>query len=255
MGRDDIIKLLPIPKLGDYLNQVDKMMRQTASGSTFSKEILQLIDSGGKRLRPVFLLASAKLCGHRIDKQIISSAAAIELVHKASLVHDDIIDKDGLLPPDQALLIGDYLIAAGLEHAAYTGDQAVKILAKAIQSMAEGQAMQLKPAYKADVADKFYIKTVKHKTAALFSAACQLGSLGDPLESGLSEFGESFGVAFQVVDDITDGDFKTAEIDAAKSGAQKFVLSAKNSLKLLPPNELKEDFANFPQTFLDTSLR
>lgn len=255
MGREELLKLLPIPKLPAYLGQVDTAMKQVIAGSEFQKPITYVLQRGGKRLRPMLLIASAQLGGKKISQEVIWAAAAIELIHESSLIHDDIIDGDSQLELAQALLMGDYLIAAGLGAASTIGTGAVKILSDAIKAMAEGQAQQLTPKYKADTTDQFYIKTAKNKAGALFAAACQLGGLGSPQAHALGKYGETFGVAFQIIDDIVDGDFRPGQLAAARQTAQRYNSSAQKSLSKFPDSSLKWSLTDIPKLFLEVSLQ
>lgn len=254
MGREELLKLVPIPKLPAYLDQVDATMKKTVAGGQFEESITQLLQRGGKRLRPMLLIASARLSGKPIDKPIILAAAATELIHEASLIHDDIIDDDSQLELSQALLMGDYLISVGLGTANAVSAEAVGLLANAIKLMAEGQAQQLTARYRADAADEFYIKNAKNKAGALFAAAGELGGLGSPDVSALREYGEAFGVAFQIIDDIVDQDFSSRDLPAAKIIAQKHISLAKNSLKSFPDSPLKWSLVEIPNLLLEMSL-
>jgi geranylgeranyl pyrophosphate synthase len=153
-----------------------------------------------------------------------------------------------------ALLMGDYLIAAGLGLGGALGSSTVDILAGAIKSMAEGQAQQLSRRYRADTSDEFYIKTAKNKAGALFAAACQLGAAGSPAQPALRKYGEDFGVAFQIIDDMVDLDFGPAQEPAARLAAQKYSSSAQKRLLRLPDSPLKWGLAELPGLLLEVSL-
>ncbi|MDB5183039.1 MAG: putative polyprenyl diphosphate synthase [Candidatus Saccharibacteria bacterium] len=205
-----------INNLAAYLEQVDQKLKSV--GTKDIPGLDRMLVARGKRLRPSLVIAIAEYCGVKIDEKVITAAAAVELVHLASLVHDDIIDNGTLrwgVPTintmegaTAALLAGDYLLAKGCALAASCGAQAGVVMAETIASLCEGQAKE--------IADQFNIArtveslnaAIKGKTCSMFVAACTLGGLAAMLDSEdtntLSEFAEYFGLAFQYMDDISD---------------------------------------------------
>jgi octaprenyl-diphosphate synthase len=189
------------------------------SGVTLIPDLARhLIDSGGKRLRPMLTLAAAQAGGYRGEHHV-RLAAAVEFIHTATLLHDDVVDESALRRGKVAanlmwgnkpsVLVGDFLFSRAFQLMVETGDMAVlDILAGASAIIAEGEVMQLKSSNTLDVSEAHYMSVVKAKTAALFSAAAHSGALlterGDAFVSGMRAYGENLGIAFQLVDDALD---------------------------------------------------
>ncbi|MGC8795493.1 polyprenyl synthetase family protein [Thermodesulfovibrio sp.] len=177
-----------------------------------------IVNSGGKRLRPLFLLSSADLVGYREYKRVIL-AAVIEALHTASLLHDDVVDEADLRRGKVSankiwgnqvtVLLGDYLYAKALHiSVAQESLPIMEALSLATSQMAEGEILQLMKAGDPTITFDEYIKIITGKTAGLIRAACRIaGILGElPQEKlqALTEFGHNIGIAFQMVDDILD---------------------------------------------------
>ncbi|MGB9711284.1 MAG: polyprenyl synthetase family protein [Thermodesulfovibrio sp.] len=177
-----------------------------------------IVNSGGKRLRPLFLLSSADLVGYREYKRVIL-AAVIEALHTASLLHDDVVDEADLRRGKVSankmwgnqvtVLLGDYLYAKALHiSVAQESLPIMEALSLATSQMAEGEILQLMKAGDPTITFDEYIKIITGKTAGLIRAACRIaGILGElPQEKlqALTEFGNNIGIAFQMVDDILD---------------------------------------------------
>ncbi len=177
-----------------------------------------LIDSGGKRLRPLLTLAAARLGGYA-GAGHIKLAAAVEFIHTATLLHDDVVDDSALRRGKvsanivwgnkPSVLVGDFLFSRAFQLMVETGNLAVlDILAGASAVIAEGEVMQLKSANNLSVAEDDYLRIVSAKTAALFAAAAQSGAIvsGQAPEriAALRRYGDNLGVAFQLVDDALD---------------------------------------------------
>jgi octaprenyl-diphosphate synthase len=177
-----------------------------------------LIDSGGKRLRPMLTLAAAKLGSYRGDAHICL-AAAVEFIHTATLLHDDVVDASTLRRGKVAanlvwgnkpsILVGDFLFSRAFQLMVETGSLTVlDILAGAAAIIAEGEVMQLKSANNLAATEEYYLQVVKAKTAALFSAAAEAGAVvsgqGAALERAMKCYGDNLGIAFQLVDDSLD---------------------------------------------------
>lgn len=180
-------------------------------------------DAGGKRLRPVMALLACEAAGGAAE-DALPVALAVELVHNFSLVHDDIMDRDATRrgratvhtkwDEPMAILAGDVLFARAFEVLARIGEpaahqEAAGLLSRAIRQLCEGQAMDVAFEKRRDVAVAEYLDMIRGKTAVLFAAACHGGALGAPKRSraavdALDRFGEGFGMAFQVADDILD---------------------------------------------------
>jgi octaprenyl-diphosphate synthase len=177
-----------------------------------------LIDSGGKRLRPLFLLLSADIAGYK-GKAHLDLAGIIESIHTASLLHDDVVDaaevRRGKLPAHSiwgnqvVILVGDFLYANALRLAVMQKNQKImETLSGATTKMTEGEILQLTKIGDPDITEKEYLNIISAKTGALISAACRigaiLGSLPENKENALSHFGMKTGTAFQMADDILD---------------------------------------------------
>jgi geranylgeranyl pyrophosphate synthase len=170
----------------------------------------ETLAAGGKRLRPVlvFLATPPEL---REDERPLAAGTAVELVHMATLVHDDLLDSAALRRgrptvwaahgPDAARAAGDYLFARAFAELSATGDaRAVELLAGAALSLARGEALQRRQAHRPDTSVEEYLERCSLKTGKLFEAACLLGGG----RAGLGAFGLALGIAFQIADDILD---------------------------------------------------
>ena len=202
------------PGLDDYLAELEARLRVTVAGhrGTVAQAGAESLAAGGKRLRPllVFLTASGE--------PPLAAGVAVELVHVASLVHDDLIDRAALRRGKAtawkthgavgARATGDYLFARAFAELAGSGDaQGVQLLADAALALARGEALQHAQAHRPDTTVDDYLRRCSLKTAELFRAACMLGSR-DPR---LGEFGHALGIAFQITDDILDCTGSTIE--------------------------------------------
>ena len=177
-----------------------------------------LIEAGGKRLRPLLTLAAARLLGYRgTDHQKL--AATVEFIHTATLLHDDVVDESErrrgrptanlLWDNKSSVLVGDYLFARSFQLMVETGSlRVLDILANASATIAEGEVLQLTAAQDLATDEGIYLKVIRGKTAALFSAATEVGGViaGAPEAQvrALHVYGDALGIAFQIVDDILD---------------------------------------------------
>ena len=177
-----------------------------------------LIDSGGKRLRPMLAVASAKLAGYP-GQGHIRTAAAIEFLHTATLLHDDVVDQSNIRRGKKAarmiwgnqatVLVGDFLLAQAFRMLVEVGSLPnLKILSNAAARLSEGEVMQLAAAKNTATTEDEYLAIINAKTAALFSAAAESGAAlaGRPAEelAALRSYGKNLGLAFQLVDDALD---------------------------------------------------
>ncbi len=177
-----------------------------------------LIDSGGKRLRPMLTLAASKLCGYT-GAGHIRVAAAVEFMHTATLLHDDVVDESALRRGKQtarmlwgnqaSVLVGDFLLGQAFRMLVDVGSLPVlKILSNAAAVIAEGEVMQLAAAKNTATTEDEYLAIINAKTAALFSAAAEVGaaitSRPAPEQTALKSYGRNLGLAFQLVDDALD---------------------------------------------------
>ncbi len=177
-----------------------------------------LIAAGGKRIRPLLTLLAARLCGYRGDRQI-GLAAAVEFIHTATLLHDDVVDESELrrgTPSANALwgnkapvLVGDFLFSRAFQLMVEDGDlRVLEILSQASAVIAEGEVAQLVTANDTGIEEEDYLRVIRAKTAALFEAACHIGAVvagrSRREEEALARYGLHLGIAFQLVDDALD---------------------------------------------------
>ena len=177
-----------------------------------------LVEAGGKRLRPMLTLAAAKLCGYD-GPYHVHLAATVEFIHTATLLHDDVVDESDkrrgrptanlLWDNTSSVLVGDYLFARSFQLMVETGSMRVlDILANASATIAEGEVLQLTAAQDLATTEAIYLQVVRGKTAALFSAAMEVGGViagtDEALVKALYNYGDALGVGFQIVDDLLD---------------------------------------------------
>ncbi|MEO7446032.1 MAG: polyprenyl synthetase family protein [Ferruginibacter sp.] len=177
-----------------------------------------IIKRKGKQLRPMFVFLSAKLNGD-INESTYRAAALVELLHTATLVHDDVVDEsyerrgffsiNALWKNKVAVLVGDYLLSRGLLLATENNDFAhLQILSQAVQQMSEGELLQMEKSRKLNIDEAVYFEIIKNKTASLLSSACAAGaySSSKSMEKAdvMKKFGELAGIAFQIKDDLFD---------------------------------------------------
>jgi octaprenyl-diphosphate synthase len=177
-----------------------------------------LVEAGGKRLRPMLTLAAARLCGYE-GPYHVHLAATVEFIHTATLLHDDVVDESqqrrgrptaNLLWDNQSsVLVGDYLFARSFQLMTEPGSMRVmRILSNAAATIAEGEVLQLTAAQNLATDEEVYLQVVRGKTAALFSAATEVGGViagaADDQVQALFDYGDALGIAFQIVDDLLD---------------------------------------------------
>ncbi|MDT8857246.1 polyprenyl synthetase family protein [Paracoccaceae bacterium Fryx2] len=177
-----------------------------------------LVEAGGKRLRPMLTLAAARLCGYGGPFHI-HLAATVEFIHTATLLHDDVVDESQrrrgkptanlLWDNKSSVLVGDYLFARSFQLMVETGRlEVMDILANASATIAEGEVLQLTAAQDLATTEGIYLQVVRGKTAALFSAATEVGGVIADAPAAqiaaLRDYGDALGVAFQIVDDLLD---------------------------------------------------
>ena len=195
--------------LADNLTPHLELVREIASHILFS---------GGKRLRPLLMVLSAKLCGYKGDYDKTFSTI-FEYLHVATLLHDDLVDgarmRRGKMAAhlvwdnSKAVLVGDFLLARALSIAAKTGRMAIiETIADITENMSQGEIHQLMRKGALDVSEAEYMEVIRRKTAVLFQGACRISALiadaSRDKESALSEYGYHLGLAFQMADDLLD---------------------------------------------------
>lgn len=238
------------------MERVEEILRrETEHEHPFLRELLgHSLRSRGKRLRPLLLLYSARILGGVSDLHV-ALGAVVELLHNATLVHDDVLDESDLRHGKKALhrvwgneasiLLGDYLFAkayalcARLHHR-----EANLILARVVEEMCVGELSQVAAKFDFSIDEERYLQVIHRKTASLFGAACRLGSMGlraDPAAvEALARYGLCIGTAFQIVDDCLDleGDERTAGKSLGTDLMQgKLTLPVIQLLRQAPPEE------------------
>jgi octaprenyl-diphosphate synthase len=176
-----------------------------------------IIKRKGKQMRPMFVFLSAKLLGE-INDDTYNSATLVELLHTATLVHDDVVDDanerrgffsvNALWKNKIAVLVGDYLLSKvlllSIEHKKY---RSLEIVARAVREMSEGELLQIEKARRMDIDEATYFEVIRQKTASLIATCCEAGAVSVSREDEadrMRKFGELVGLAFQIKDDIFD---------------------------------------------------
>lgn len=177
-----------------------------------------LVEAGGKRLRPMMTLAAAKMCGYD-GPYHVHLAATVEFIHTATLLHDDVVDESAqrrgrptanlLWDNTSSVLVGDYLFARSFQLMTETGSlDVLRILSNASATIAEGEVLQLTAASDLATTEAIYLQVVRGKTAALFSAAMEVGGViagkDAAIVQALYDYGDALGIGFQIVDDLLD---------------------------------------------------
>jgi octaprenyl-diphosphate synthase len=216
-----------------------------------------LLNQKGKKIRPILVLLSAKLCGE-INSRTYIGATLVEMLHTATLIHDDVVDDastrrgfpsiNAVWKNKIAVLMGDYLLSRGLLHALENGEfDFLNITSRAVKRMSEGELLQIQKNRKLAVNEETYFKIISDKTASLITACCEIGAASTTGNKNnikqLSEFGENVGIAFQLRDDVLDYIGKK-KIMGKSSGSdlkeKKFTLPLIHALKNSSKKESKE---------------
>ncbi len=217
-GKADIESLVKL--VDDDMKRVNEViLGRTFSDVEMIPEVAQhLINSGGKRLRPMLTIATAQMCGYE-GRHHLKLAASVEFMHTATLLHDDVVDESELRRGKAAarmlwgneasVLVGDFLLGQAFKMMVETGSlEALAVLSNAAAVIAEGEVMQLAAAKDTSTTEDAYLAVIAAKTAALFAAAAEVGAVvaDRPKEeqAALSSFGKNLGLAFQLVDDALD---------------------------------------------------
>jgi geranylgeranyl pyrophosphate synthase len=201
-----------VPGLDRYLGLLEERLEETVAAyrGRLGDIATETLAAGGKRLRPLLVFLATPY-GERESEQAVAGGVAVELVHMATLVHDDLLDGADLRRgrptvwaehgDEAAKAAGDYLFARAFAQLARTNDpRAVAVLAGAALALARGEALQRRQAFRPDTSVEDYLARCSLKTGKLFEAACLLGGNG----RSLGAFGLALGIAFQIVDDILD---------------------------------------------------
>lgn len=215
--------------LGAEMEAVNALIRERMASRhapRIPEVTAHLVEAGGKRLRPMLTLAAARLCGYG-GPYHVHLAATVEFIHTATLLHDDVVDESSqrrgrptanlLWDNKSSVLVGDYLLARAFQLMTETGVMRVlEILSNASAVISEGEVLQLTAARDLSTDEDIYLQVIRGKTAALFSAATEVGAViaGAPPEQvqALFDYGDALGIAFQIADDLLDYGGTTAAI-------------------------------------------
>ena len=208
--------------VNNKLSEVEKLIeiKLDSKVSLIKKMSTYHLNSGGKRIRALLTLGSAKLAGYdTLGPRDVSLSACVELIHSATLLHDDVIDEsdlrrgvkttNALWGNQSSILVGDYLLSRCFEIMVDDGDlEILKLLSSTSAKIAQGEVMQLEHKGEADLLEETYIDIINLKTAALFSAATKTGAClaksNEKEKSALESYGKNIGLAFQIADDALD---------------------------------------------------
>lgn len=221
---------------GADMKRVEALLADRMASETdiIPKVARYLVEAGGKRIRPLITVASARMLGCQGDGHI-SLAAAVEFIHSATLLHDDVVDdsdlRRGLKPANQvwsnphSVLVGDFLFARAFMMMVDAGSMpALKVLSRAAAVIAEGEVRQLAAVRDLAVSRQDYMGIIEAKTAELFAAAAQvspiLAGAGQKLETAMEIYGRELGLAFQLVDDALD--YGGIAVDLGKNTGDDF---------------------------------
>ncbi len=207
--------------LADDMEAVNALIRERMASRHAPRipEVTRhLVEAGGKRLRPLLTLASARLCGYG-GPYHVHLAATVEFIHTATLLHDDVVDESErrrgrptanlLWDNKSSVLVGDYLFSRSFQLMVETGSlEVLDILANASATIAEGEVLQLTAAQDLRTDEATYLQIIRGKTAALFAAATEVGGVIAGADAAtvkaLRDFGDALGISFQIVDDLLD---------------------------------------------------
>lgn len=206
--------------VSEDMNGVNAVIRQYLHSDValISQMANYIINSGGKRLRPILAILCSRACGYTGDKHCLV-AAIIEFIHTATLLHDDVVDDSSLRRGQEtanaiwgnesSVLVGDFVFSRAFEMMVDVGEMRVmEILAHASNTIAEGEVMQLLNCNDPDTTEERYMTVIQSKTAKLFEAACQLGAIlagqNNEIEQACAVYGKHIGTAFQLKDDLLD---------------------------------------------------
>ena len=207
--------------VGNKLNEVNQQIKhKLASEINLIHEMTSYhLKSGGKKIRPLLTLCSAKLCGYEKGNRDVNLAACVELIHNATLLHDDVIDNSSLRRGiktsntiwgnQSSILVGDYLLSRCFDMMVEDGSpEILKLLSSTSSKIAQGDVMQLEYKGDIDILEEAYFNIINSKTAALFAAAARVGACitnkNKKEKDALESYGRNLGIAFQIADDALD---------------------------------------------------
>ncbi|UEG48582.1 polyprenyl synthetase family protein [Ferruginibacter lapsinanis] len=206
--------------IGEELTIFEKKFAEAVKSNTplLDRIMKYIIKRKGKQLRPMFVFLSAKLHGD-INESTYRAAALVELLHTATLVHDDVVDEslerrgffsiNAIWKNKIAVLVGDYLLSKGLLLSTSNDDfEHLHILSEAVRQMSEGELLQIEKSRNLNLSEEIYFEIIRNKTASLLSSACAVGAYTTSQDKIIADkmklFGEKVGIAFQIKDDLFD---------------------------------------------------
>jgi len=212
----DDIKQPIAEELDEFESRFKKAMKSEVA--LLDKVTSYIVKRKGKQVRPMFVFLAAKICGD-INDSTYDGASLVEMLHTATLVHDDVVDDsierrgffsvNALWKNKIAVLVGDYLLSRGLSLAVENNHyRSLQILSNAVKQMSEGELLQMEKARRLDIQEDVYFDIIKKKTASLIASACAIGasstSTDEKIIDKMRELGETIGIAFQIKDDLFD---------------------------------------------------
>ena len=193
------------------------LKKSISSNNILIDEVINyILKRKGKQIRPVIVFLSSGICG-KINNSTHRAAVLIEILHTATLIHDDVVDEsnyrrgyfsiNAIWKNKYSVLIGDYLLSSGLNFSLDNDDfKFLKVLSNSVKDMSEGEIIQMKKSKSLDLDEKLYFKIIEKKTASLFIACCEMGSISSSKsikdQKRLKELGLNLGLAFQIKDDL-----------------------------------------------------
>ncbi len=238
------INLNQVKVPGEDLEKIEAELRLSVETSdpVLSEVATHLIEAGGKRIRPILALAAARAVGEDSTIEVVRGASAVELVHLASLYHDDVMDeaneRRGVVSVNArwgnliAVVSGDFLLARAAGIAARLGSEIAELLADTLAEMCEGQIAEVKDGFNTSRSKEEYLRAISGKTASLMATSARIGALAAKGERGrvqaLTEIGNNFGMLFQIRDDVLD------------------IAASREELRKLPGQDLLEGVYNLP---------
>lgn len=211
---------LPVNLIEAELALFEKKFKEAAKSNVFMLDRIMryVVKRKGKQIRPMFVFLAAKLCG-TVNESTYRAASLVELLHTATLVHDDVVDDSlerrgffsvyALWKNKISVLVGDYLLAKGLLLSLDNDDfETLKLLSNAVRQMSEGELLQMEKSRSLNLDEGVYLEIIRNKTASLLASACAAGAwsvTGDKeISRKMQLFGEKVGIAFQIKDDLFD---------------------------------------------------
>ena len=288
----EVSPLLTLASMDEDLERIEQEIhRAVQTPDPYLTEIAShLVVAGGKRLRPVVAIAAAQVGGANASDDVVRGGVACELVHLGSLYHDDVIDESdtrrGVETVNakwgnlQAILAGDFLLSKASEIAASLGTEVAGLLARTIGWLCQGEVEQLRHTYDVGRTEESYFSSINGKTATLFGTAARIGGIvagfDRPVIDTLTQWGSSFGMVFQIVDDILDITGTTAllgkpldvaerdkalavvrtneGVESAATTARRYVLEAEAACDDLPPGPTTGALRDAPAALLQSAL-